>query len=511
MRPPLRDRAADPYASEPDRTPLELRVDSFATGGAGVARAADGAVVFVTGALPGELVRVTITEVRRDFRRGHVMEIVEPAAGRIEAPCEFVADGCGGCGWQHLELPLQRASKREMVHSAWRRAWRGDAPDLPEVGLVELPEWGFRTTVRAGVGSDGSLGLRAERSHDVVPVGPCLVAHPQIEALLGTVRLPGATETTLRVGGASGERLVVVHHDRDAGVADQTGWVVPADVALVAGPSHASREGARRSAEPPRRWVTERVSGREWRVSAHSFFQSRADGAQSVVDVARSLLAGFVPEAGGRLVDLYAGVGVIGGSLVAGDAALAGDWRLTAVERSGPSTHDARRNLRGVADRVVFSPVEDWRAHRADVVVADPARAGLGRGGVATVAATRSPVLVLVSCDLAAWARDAVLLAEQHYHLDALSVIDMFPHTPHVEVVSRFVRRSRREARAARRAELAAAHVEADVLPDAGNPDAGTPDAGNPDSGNPDSRGPGSRGPGSRGPGSRGPEHVPVD
>lgn len=440
----------------------ELRIDSVAIGGAGVGRASDRAVVFVEGGLPGEEALVTITEVKKDFRRGYVKEIKgNPSPWRTEPPCEFVADGCGGCGWQHVEVVGQRLLKQEMIRSAWQRAWRGEAPELPEIRVVELPEWGFRTTVRAGVSADGSLGLRAERTHDIVPVGPCAVAHPLVDSLLREVRLPGASEVTLRAGVASGERLIVVVEDRPSSTTESRrqsgsqaplppGWVVPGDVAVVR---------AHHPAEPQaRRWITENVAGRDWRVSAFSFFQSRPDGAEEVVRQVREALAG-TPEAGGRLVDLYSGVGVIGGSLLArGSAyALPGEWRLTAVERAGPSTHDARRNLRGIADRVVFSAVEDWRAHRADAVVADPARAGLGREGVATVAATRAPVLALVSCDVAAWARDATLLAAEQYHLESVTMIDMFPHTPHVELVSRFVRRSRREARAARRAALAEA------------------------------------------------------
>jgi 23S rRNA (uracil1939-C5)-methyltransferase len=116
--------------------------------------------------------------------------------------------------------------------------------------------------------------------------------------------------------------------------------------------------------------------------------------------------------------------------------------KVTAIESDGSAVADARVNLRDLDARVVASDVGRWRPRRndppVDVVVADPPRPGLARIGVDAVVATRAPRLVLVSCDPASLGRDAALLRQAGYHLASVAIIDAFPHTFHVETVSRF-------------------------------------------------------------------------
>jgi tRNA/tmRNA/rRNA uracil-C5-methylase (TrmA/RlmC/RlmD family) len=90
--------------------------------------------------------------------------------------------------------------------------------------------------------------------------------------------------------------------------------------------------------------------------------------------------------------------------------------------------------------RVVACAVEQWRPEPADVVIADPARGGVGKAATERLAATAAAVIVLVSCDAAAFGRDARLLQEAGYELERVRLVDLFPHTHHVEVVSRFAR-----------------------------------------------------------------------
>ncbi|MSX88327.1 MAG: class I SAM-dependent RNA methyltransferase, partial [Actinobacteria bacterium] len=112
---------------------------------------------------------------------------------------------------------------------------------------------------------------------------------------------------------------------------------------------------------------------------------------------------------------------------------------LTLVEQSAAAVRDARINLGGRDARIISGAVEAWTPERADVVVADPARSGLGKLGVAKIAGTRASRVVLVSCDPAAFARDAQLLKAKKYRLERCTIVDLFPQTSHVEVVSSFV------------------------------------------------------------------------
>ena len=99
---------------------VELRPHGMAAGGEAVAREASGRVVFVRGALPGETVSVRMVDERGRFARAVVEQVVEPAPGRVEPPCHYVAAGCGGCSWQHIAPEVQRALKRRITIDATR-------------------------------------------------------------------------------------------------------------------------------------------------------------------------------------------------------------------------------------------------------------------------------------------------------------------------------------------------------------------------------------------------------
>jgi tRNA/tmRNA/rRNA uracil-C5-methylase (TrmA/RlmC/RlmD family) len=136
-------------------------------------------------------------------------------------------------------------------------------------------------------------------------------------------------------------------------------------------------------------------------------------------------------------VDAYAGVGLFASVLAARTGA-----RVVAVENDRAAVADARVNLADLDARVVDAEVGRWRLRRDDpvpaLVVADPSRTGLGRPGVAALAAALAPRLVLVSCDPASLGRDAALLAAAGYRLVSVALVDAFPDTFHVETVSRF-------------------------------------------------------------------------
>ncbi len=393
---------------------VDLRIDRMAGGGEGVGRGPDGRAVFVGGTLPGERVSVELTEVKRRHARGHLVAIDDPSPDRREPPCPHVAEGCGGCDWQHVGPATQSALRLGLVVDALARIGRIEAPPV-EPG-VPLPTTATRTTLRAAV-ADGRAGFRRRRSHDVVVPGSCLIAHPLAEDLLVHGRFGAADEVTVRVGARTGERMVVV--------GPSAVGVEVADDVIVVGRDELEQSDA---------VLHEEVGGRRWRVSPGSFSQASAEGADALVeevDAAVDLLVAHgVPT--GRLVDLCAGVGLFAGTVGERFA------HVVAVEPSPSAVADARANL-DPAVEVVAATMARWTPTGADIVVADPPRAGLEKAGVAAVAATGAVGVVLVSCDPGSLGRDARLLAEAGYRLVRSRVLDLFPQTSHVEVVSTFV------------------------------------------------------------------------
>jgi 23S rRNA (uracil1939-C5)-methyltransferase len=375
-----------------------LDAERIAAGGDAIAHDEDGRVVFVTGALPGERVAVEITTRRRDYSFARVLEVLDPSPHRTSVPCAAVGAGCGACQWQHVSIDAQRELKRDIVVDALRRI--GRLEDAPVDPVVALEPWHYRTTVRAAV-VDGRAGYRRFAGHDVVTVEDCAVAHPLVEDLLLHGRFPGVREVVLRCGARTGERLV-------APLPGRARPIVPDDVRF----DHLHEEAA----------------GRRWRISAHSFFQARPDGADALADLVLAA-AGALGDAG-AVVDLYSGVGLFAGTLAAAG------WRVTAVEGQPSAVADAQVNLDDLGAAVVHSNVDDWPPSPADLVVADPSRAGLGKDGVATVVACEPRRIVLISCDPAALGRDTHLLAAHGYRMTSATPVDLFPQTFHIETVA---------------------------------------------------------------------------
>ena len=388
---------------------VQVRIEKVVAEGDGFGRLQDGRVIFVEGGLPGELVVAKVLKQSKDYARGVVTEVVEASEQRVEPPCEYVARGCGGCDLQHASVALQRQIKFDIVRESLIRLGKIVDPDVRLYESGELPVVAARTTLRVASASQG-VGFRQRRSHDVVPIERCLVAHPSLNELLPKMRLDGAEECVVRVGVASGERMA---------------WAEPADSVSGLPVDVGLNSDA---------VVHESISGQTFQISASSFFQSSPQAATALVEATRRALGDVNSWGTGPVVDAYCGVGLFATTVFPADR------HVIAIESNPSACADARVNVAGRDIEIVQAPVEEWQSVEATVVVADPARDGLRAGGVQVLTATKATVIVLISCDPASLGRDARLLNEQRYRLEYSEVLDLFPHTHHVEVVSRFVR-----------------------------------------------------------------------
>jgi 23S rRNA (uracil1939-C5)-methyltransferase len=179
--------------------------------------------------------------------------------------------------------------------------------------------------------------------------------------------------------------------------------------------------------------IRETVHGVTLQVSMPSFFQSSPQAAELLVAAVNDV-AGDGPLSGvqGPIVDAYGGCGLFAATLVDLDVP------VTLVESNKSACADARRNLQDHDAKIVEITFEQWQPTRAGLVIADPARSGLGKAGVASIAATRAPSVVLVSCDAVAGARDIALMLSAGYECHEVRVLDLFPYTPHIETVTGF-------------------------------------------------------------------------
>lgn len=387
---------------------IRVRPERFVAGGEAFARDDDGRVLFVRGAVPGDDVSVAVTEEHADWARGVVEMIHVASVDRVEPPCARRREGCGGCDWQHLAARVQLPSKVAIVADALRRTGKLRDAHVRAAGTV--PANAYRTTIRIVGDSERRAAFRMERSTDTVPASGCLVAHPALVDMLDRLVVPTGVEVTLRVSAATREATALWDHT------EGTVEGLPSYVAT-------GRAAA----------LTEVVAGHSLRVSAGSFFQSGPAAAELLVD----RVAAAAPELGSasRVLDAYAGVGLFAVAAAPSAAYVVG------VENSRAAVSDCRANLGDRPARVEQRQMGDWRpkaGERFDVVIADPARTGLGKPGTRAVASAAARVLVLVSCDPVALARDAVLLRNYGYVHEFTEVLDLFPGTHHVEAVTRF-------------------------------------------------------------------------
>ena len=387
------------------------RIERPAAGG-GVTHLADGRVVFVRHSLPGELVRLQLTEETSKFARADAMEILEPSAQRVAPLCYYARPGgCGGCDFQHASLAAQLSWKAALVGEHLRRI----AGIEREIDVTTLSSEGHtRTRLRCAVTDDGALALRRARSNDLIAISSCQVADERFARAFETP-WPYAEEVELRAIG-DGEPFALVRRITDRGTLFEL-------TTLYGEPL----EPATRSRVC--------VEGHYFDVSPRSFWQSHRDAPQILL---RTVLEFADVSPGDHVVDLFSGVGLYSIPL-AKRVGHAG--KIVAVETSPYAVRDARSN----ADGLRQMRVREWSVTpRAindcvapgDLVVLDPPRTGLAKG-VADALIRRAPRrLVYVSCDAATFARDLALLSAGGFHLRDLRVFDVFPMTEHVELVA---------------------------------------------------------------------------
>ncbi|MDG4802149.1 TRAM domain-containing protein [Micromonospora sp. WMMD980] len=406
---------ADPRPGLEEAERVELTVDAVAPGGHCVARVG-GQVVFVRHALPGERVVAEVTELHRGFARADAVEILDASADRVAPPCPYARPGaCGGCDLQHVAPAAQLDWKATVVREQLTRlgGLTDDRVDALGVHVAALPggPLGWRSRVRYAVDAAGRAGLLKHRSHEVVPIDRCLIAHPAIQelpVLAGTgARWPDAdaVETVASTGG---------------------------DVAVVA-----YAEGVATGVRGPER-VRETAAGRSFTLPASGFWQVHPAAADALVGAVLDLLD---PQPGETAWDLYGGAGLFA-------AALAGrvdGARVTVVESAPDGVAAARTNLADLsAVEVVAARVETALARRritgpVDLVVLDPPRSGAGAAVVRGVVAASPRAVAYVACDPAAFARDVRTFAEAGWRLTDLRGFDLFPMTQHVELVGLFL------------------------------------------------------------------------
>ena len=447
---------------------LELSITGLAFGGQGVARR-DDFVVFVAGAVPGDLVRATATRVKKRYAEARLDEIVEPSPDRVSAACSHYGT-CGGCRWQSLAYDVQLRYKQQQVVDSLERLGKLTDFSIQPIKAMEDP-WRYRNKVEFSIGrTDGRLvvGFHPPGRWDaVLPQTECHLLPKGTEGVRATVeewlrrvevtpwdpRENQGYARQLSVREAQGTGEILVSLVTAPGPLPQGEDLV--DLLLerhptVVGVLHAQNGGpADLATGVPyevlwgRPHLFELLGDLRLKISIDAFFQTNS----RMAPVLYATAADEAALSGSEVVwDLYSGIGSIAIYLAGRSRSVLGieivpaavrDARENAVENGVTNTTFLEGNARVVLKEILEGrralPLE---LMRPDVVVVDPPRGGLAHKVIRRVAAAEPAKVVYVSCNPTTLAPDAALFRELGYRMTRVTPVDMFPHTPHIEAVA---------------------------------------------------------------------------
>lgn len=411
-----------------DQQTYDLTLTTLTYGGDALGRLPDpltGAgsrAVFVPFGLPGERVRVRLTEEKRGFARGEIVEILQSAPERISAKCLHFGK-CGGCHYQHLSYESQLRAKAEILRDQLTRI--GKIQNPPVQPTVASPSaWNYRNHIQFHLNAQGKLGFQAPNSNRVISISECHLPEASIHSLWPQLEFEpetGIERVSIRAG-MDDELMLALESDSpdapefeiEAGIS--VAHVFDEHAVVIAGEDH----------------IMMKILDREFRVSAPSFFQVNTKMAEKMIQH----LLDKLPVSQSIILDVYCGVGSFSAFLAPKCKQLIG------IESSESACEDFAINLDEFDHIELY---EDFAENvlptlkiKPDIILVDPPRAGVEKEALDAIIKLNPKTIAYVSCDPSTLARDAARLINNGYKLSDVAPFDLFPQTYHIESVSIF-------------------------------------------------------------------------
>lgn len=423
--------------------------------------------IFVPYALPGEQVEVLITEVKKNYAKGKMINIIKKSPARIVPDCPIYYK-CGGCQLQHVDYQSQLKLKQQQVIDAIERIGKQKAVLIHPTLGAENP-WNYRNKMQFPIGRNGNdvvIGCYAQGTHNIIDTENCLIQNEANNVVANAVRgvMRRLNITTYdektgqgvlrhvigRVGIASGEIMVVLVTNteilpKQEKVVEELKRNIPGLVSIMQNINQQHTNvimGKHTLKLWGKQTIVDRMGELSFNISAKSFFQVNTKQAEVLYATAVKYAKLTGSE---TVIDAYCGTGTI--SLFLAKQAK----KVYGIEVVEPAIKDAIKNAENnninntefiVGDVVEVMPELNKKGIKADVIVVDPPRAGCDKGVLETFAAMRPDRIVYVSCNPASLARDIAILVELGYEAKEIQPVDMFGATSHVEAVALIQRRT---------------------------------------------------------------------
>jgi 23S rRNA (uracil1939-C5)-methyltransferase len=405
---------------------LDLTLTTLTYGGDALGRLEDGRAVFVPLGVPGERVRIRLTEERGHFARAAIVEVLEASAERLVPKCRHFGV-CGGCHYQHIPYASQLRAKRSILLDQLTRIGHIEEPNVAPMVPSAQP-WHYRNQIQFHLNPQGRLGFvqasGASGGEEILAIQECHLPMETVNALWPLLQLDaeaGIERVAVR-GGSDGELMLVLKAatpyppELEVEAAISVAHVYEDDVVVQAGEDHIRLE----------------VLDREFRVSPTSFFQVNLNVAEKMVQHVLEAL----PREIDTIIDAYCGVGLFSAFLAPRCR------RLIGIESSRSACEDFTVNLDEFENVALYEDTVERALPALDahpgVVVVDPPRTGLDRSAVDALVRLGTGTVIYVSCDPSTLARDAARLVKHGYHIESVTPFDMFPQTYHIESLSVF-------------------------------------------------------------------------
>ena len=404
----------------------EVTLTTLTYGGEAMGRLSDGRAVFVPFGLPNERVRVRLTEEKKGFARGEILEISESSPERITPRCIHFSK-CGGCHYQSLSYENQLKAKAEILRDQLKRIGKIENPPVQPM-IASPAEWNYRNHMQFHLTEDGRVGFVNARGRSVIPISECHLPQAGIQTFWPDLQFEttvGAERISVRVG--QDEELMLILESESPETPELE---IEADISVVhiyddhgvviAGQDH----------------LTVSVLEKDFHVSAASFFQVNTKMAGKMV---QHLFAILPVSSDTTLLDVYCGAGLFSKFFASKCKQVIG------VESSESACEDFAINLdefenvelyEGEAEEIL--PALTGKFDSPLYMIVDPPRAGIEKHALDAIINIKPQVIVYVSCDPSTLARDASRLIHAGYQLEEVTPFDLFPQTYHIESISLF-------------------------------------------------------------------------
>lgn len=382
---------------------IEIHLTGIANGGSAVGRY-EGRAVFVSYAIPGEVVRARIIADKGKFITAEAVEILEESSERVTPKCPHFGK-CGGCHWQHITYDAQLKLKRQIVEEQMRRIGGFDNLTIYDTVPNSTP-WNYRAHSTFHIAANRQLGFISIDNQTVIPLRECHIIRPELLDLMQ--HFPAndlSSERTRLQIGSEGQAIAF--------------WMLSDDI-----PSPTKKS----------KFVFYEIYGRRFRCTAGSFFQVNLPQAGILID---KMLEYLDLKGSESILELYSGVGMFTAFLAERAK------NVTSVEFSLLAVQDAVENLSEFENITIIEGKTEEVLNRLsrgryDSVVLDPPRSGIDLKGLKGLVNLSPEKIVYISCDVATLARDSKKLREGGYQLLFVQPVDMFPQTYHIECIACF-------------------------------------------------------------------------